>query len=355
VEVKKMQEQEFDTNKQSGGALQMAEKNIYNDPKLKTVLKDIEKSFGKGAVMQLGDKADLDLEVISSGSLLINQALGVGGYPKGRIIEIYGPESSGKTTLALHAIAEAQKEGGVAAFIDAEHALDPKYAKNLGVDLNNLVVSQPESAEQALDILEMLVKSDAVDLLVVDSVAALVPKAELEGEMGDQQIGAQARLMSKALRKLNGIISKTNSTVIFINQLRDKVGIIFGNPEVTPGGKALRYYASIRLEVRKGETIMQNGEPVANKMKVKIVKNKVAPPFKNCQITIAYNKGIDGVAELIDLAIMYDIINKAGAWYAYNEVKIGQGKDAVKTWLDQHHDEFEDIKQKLFTKMFANN
>ncbi|KAJ3618749.1 hypothetical protein Zmor_008761 [Zophobas morio] len=291
----------------------MSEKNIYDDPKLISVLKDIEKSFGKGAIMKLGDKADLDIEVIPTGSFLIDQAIGVGGYPKGRIVEIYGPESSGKTTLTLHAIAEAQKAGGTAAFIDAEHALDPKYAKNIGVDLKNLIVSQPESAEQALDILEMLVKSNAVDILIVDSVAALVPKQELEGEMGDQQIGMQARLMSKALRKLNGIISRTNSTVIFINQLREKVGVMFGNPEVTPGGKALRYYSSLRLEIRKGETLMQNGSPVANKMKVKVTKNKVAPPFKNCQITIAYNKGIDNISEIIELASLYDIINKAGA------------------------------------------
>jgi recombination protein RecA len=349
--VKNVETQSLTKQNESEALLKMSEKNIYDDPKLISVLKDIEKSFGKGAIMKLGDKADLDIEVIPTGSFLIDQAIGVGGYPKGRIVEIYGPESSGKTTLTLHAIAEAQKAGGTAAFIDAEHALDPKYAKNIGVDLKNLIVSQPESAEQALDILEMLVKSNAVDILIVDSVAALVPKQELEGEMGDQQIGMQARLMSKALRKLNGIISRTNSTVIFINQLREKVGVMFGNPEVTPGGKALRYYSSLRLEIRKGETLMQNGSPVANKMKVKVTKNKVAPPFKNCQITIAYNKGIDNISEIIELASLYDIINKAGAWYSFENEKIGQGKDAVKDWFKNNPEKFAQIQASLKEKI----
>lgn len=325
--------------------------SIYNDPKLKSVLKDIEKTFGKGAIMQLGDKANANVDVSSSGSFLIDRAIGVGGYPKGRIVEIYGPESSGKTTLSLHAIAEIQKKGGTAAFIDAEHALDPKYAKNIGVDLNNLLVSQPENAEQALDIAEMLVKSNAVDIIIVDSVAALVPKSELEGEMGDQQIGLQARLLSKALRKLNGIIAKTNCIFIFINQLREKVGVIFGNPEVTPGGKALRYYSSLRIEVRKGETITENGVAVANKTKVKIVKNKVAPPFKTCQIIIGYNTGIDKISEIIELASMYEILTKSGVWYSYGEEKIGQGKEAVKKWMMVNPEKYQEIENSLLEKM----
>ncbi|QBQ07511.1 recombinase A [Spiroplasma gladiatoris] len=321
--------------------------NIYDDPNFKAVLKDIEKTFGKGSIMRLGDKANNLIDTISSGSFLIDKAIGIGGYPKGRIIEIFGPESSGKTTLSLHAISEAQKNKGRAAFIDAEHALDPRYAKNLGVDVENLIVAQPDSGEQALDILEMLVKSNTMDIVVVDSVAALVPKSELEGEMGDQQIGLQARLMSKALRKLNGIISKTNTTVIFINQLREKVGVIFGNPETTPGGRALRFYSSVRMEVRKGETITTNGEASANKIKIKIVKNKVSPPFKTCTIIIAYNKGIERDLEIIEMATLYNVLTRAGVWYSYNEEKIGQGKESVREWFKNNQDKFLEIQNKI--------
>lgn len=329
------------------GVVVKIEDNIYNDPDFLNVLKDIEKSFGKGSIMRLGDKAELLNEAISSGSFLIDRAIGIGGYPKGRIIEIFGPESSGKTTLSLHAIAETQKLGERAAFIDVEHALDPRYVKNLGVDVENLIVAQPDSGEQALDILEMLVKSKTISLVVVDSVAALVPQAELNGEMGDQSIGLQARLMSKALRKLNGIISKTNTTVIFINQLREKVGVIFGSPETTPGGRALRFYSSVRLEVRKGEIISLNGEASASKIKIKIVKNKIAPPFKTCQITIAYNKGIDKDSEIIELAAVYNIFNKSGVWYSYQDEKIGQGKEAVRDWFLNNPKKYEEIQKKL--------
>ncbi|WP_146638084.1 recombinase RecA [Spiroplasma clarkii] len=325
--------------------------NIYEDPEFLNVIKEIEKTFGKGSIMRLGDKANALIEAIPSGSFLIDRAIGIGGYPKGRIIEIFGPESSGKTTLSLHAVAETQKFGGRAAFIDAEHALDPKYAKNLGVDIENLVVAQPDSGEQALDILEMLVKSKTISLVVVDSVAALVPQTELDGEMGDQNIGLQARLMSKALRKLNGIISKTNTTVIFINQLREKVGVVFGNPEITPGGRALRFYSSVRLEVRKGETITSNGEASANKIKIKVVKNKVSPPFKTCQITIAYNKGIDKEQEIIELASLYNILTKAGVWYSYLDEKIGQGKEAVKEWFLTNPEKYNEIQTKLIEIM----
>ncbi|WP_342275644.1 recombinase RecA [Spiroplasma endosymbiont of Cantharis lateralis] len=327
--------------------LNMSDNNIYDDPAFKSVLKDIEKTFGKGSIMKLGDAANSAIEVIPTGSFLLDRAIGVGGYPKGRIIEIYGPESSGKTTLSLHAICEAQKNNGRAAFIDAEHALDPKYAQNIGIDIKNLVVAQPDSGEQALDILEMLIKSNTIDIVVVDSVAALVPKAELDGEMSDQQIGLQARLMSKALRKINGIVSKTNTTVIFINQLREKVGVIFGSPEITPGGRALRFYSSIRLEVRKGETISTNGEATANKVKIKVVKNKVAPPFKTCQITIAYNKGVEKDLEIIEMATIYNILNKAGVWYSYGDEKIGQGKESVREWFNNNPEKHLEIQAKL--------
>ncbi|ASP28538.1 recombinase A [Spiroplasma corruscae] len=322
-------------------------KNPYDDPAFKNVLKEIEKTFGKGSIMKLGDNVSLEHDSISTGSFLLDRAIGIGGLPKGRIIEIFGPESSGKTTLSLHVIAEAQKSSGRAAFIDAEHALDPKYAKNIGVDINNLIVAQPDTGEQALDILEMLVKSNTIDVVVVDSVAALVPKAELDGEMSDQQIGLQARLMSKALRKLNGIISKTNTIVIFINQLREKVGVIFGSPEITTGGRALRFYSSVRIEVRKGEVISTNGEASANKIKVKIVKNKVAPPFKTCQIVINYNKGIDQELEIIEMATLYNVINKSGVWYSYNDEKIGQGKDAVREWFKKNPEKYNEIYLKL--------
>ena len=290
---------------------------------LDNALKQIEKDFGKGAIMRLGEAADrMNVEVISSGSLAIDIAVGVGGFPRGRVIEIYGPESSGKTTVALHAVAEAQKQGGIAAFIDAEHAMDPVYARNLGVDINNLLISQPDNGEQALEITEALVRSGAVDIVVVDSVAALVPKAEIDGEMGDAHVGLQARLMSKALRKLTGIISKSKTVVIFINQLREKVGVMFGNPETTTGGRALKFYSSVRLDVRKGELIKANNENVGARTKVKVVKNKVAPPFKTAK-----------TGTLIDIGTNMEIINKSGAWYSYNGERMGQGKEAAKQYL----------------------
>ena len=298
---------------------------------LDNALKQIEKDFGKGAIMRLGEAADkMNVEVISTGSLAIDLAVGVGGFPRGRVIEIYGPESSGKTTVALHAVAEAQKQGGIAAFIDAEHAMDPVYARNLGVDINNLLISQPDNGEQALEITESLVRSGAVDIVVVDSVAALVPKAEIEGEMGDAHVGLQARLMSKALRKLTGIISKSKTVVIFINQLREKVGVMFGNPETTTGGRALKFYSSVRLDVRKGELIKANNENVGTRTKVKVVKNKVAPPFKVAEFDLMYGTGISKEGTLID------IINKSGAWYSYNGERMGQGKESAKAYLNEH-------------------
>lgn len=304
---------------------------------LDNALKKIEKDYGKGAIMRLGDVVDrMNIEVISSGCLAIDLAVGVGGFPRGRVIEIYGPESSGKTTVALHAIAEAQKAGGIAAFIDAEHALDPVYARNLGVDINNLLVSQPDCGEQALEITESLVRSGAVDMIVVDSVAALVPKAEIEGEMGDAHVGLQARLMSKALRKLTGIISKSRAVVIFINQLREKVGIMFGNPETTTGGRALKFYSTIRLDVRKGEVIKQNNENVGSRAKVKVVKNKVAPPFKTAEFDLMYGTGVSYEGTLIDIGVSMDIIKKSGAWYSYNDERMGQGKEAAKDYLREH-------------------
>lgn len=301
---------------------------------LDNALKKIEKDYGKGAIMRLGDITDrMNIEVISTGCLAIDLAVGVGGFPRGRVIEIYGPESSGKTTVALHAIAEAQKGGGIAAFIDAEHALDPVYARHLGVDINNLLVSQPDNGEQALEITESLVRSGAVDIIVVDSVAALVPKAEIEGEMGDAHVGLQARLMSKALRKLTGIISKYRTVVIFINQLREKVGVMFGNPETTTGGRALKFYSTIRLDVRKGEVIKQNNENVGNRTKVKVVKNKVAPPFKTAEFDLMYGTGVSYEGTLIDIGTNMEIIKKSGAWYSYNDERMGQGKEAAKEYL----------------------
>ncbi|ATZ16433.1 recombination protein RecA [Entomoplasma freundtii] len=322
-------------NTSLGEATSLNEKKIWNPELLDEVIKDIEKQFGKNAIMHLDTaEENLRVETVSSGSFLIDQILGVGGYPKGRIIEIYGPESSGKTTLGLHAIAEVQKKGGVAAFLDVEHSLDPRYAQNLGVNLKDLLVSQPDYGEQALDILEMLVKSNLVGIIVLDSVASLTPKAELDGDMGDQTIGLQARLMSKALRKLNGIIAKTNTIVIFTNQLREKVGVIFGNPEVTPGGRALRFYSSIRLEVRKGETITENTDIIGNRVKVKVTKNKVAPPFKTALIAIKYNEGIDKLGEILDLALETNLLQKSGSWYSYENEKIGQGRQATLKWLE---------------------
>ena len=301
---------------------------------LEETIKQIEKQYGKGSVMRLGDRANVDVDAISSGSISIDAALGVGGYPKGRIVEIYGPESSGKTTLALHAIAEVQKRGGRAAFIDAENAIDPRYAKALGVNIEELVLSQPDSGEQALEITEMLIKSGAIDLVVIDSVAALVPQAELDGEMSDAHVGLQARLMSKAMRKLAGVMNRSDCTAIFINQLREKIGVMFGNPETTTGGKALKFYASIRLDVRKGEAIKNGTEQVGNKITVKVVKNKVAPPFKIALIEIMYGQGISRMGELIDLAVENEIIQKSGSWMSYKGEKIGQGKEAVRAYLE---------------------
>jgi len=303
---------------------------------LDMALKQIEKQFGKGSVMKLGERADLQIETISSGSLAIDAALGVGGYPKGRIIEIYGPESSGKTTVALHAIAEAQKKGGQAAFIDAEHALDPIYAQKLGVNIDELILSQPDTGEQALEIAEALVRSGAIDVIVIDSVAALVPKAEIEGEMGDSHMGLQARLMSQALRKLGGVINKSNTLAIFINQVREKIGVMFGNPETTPGGRALKFYSSVRLEVRRAETIKQGSDMVGNKTKIKVVKNKVAPPFRTAEVDIMYGEGISKVGEIVDMGAELDIIQKSGSWYSYGDDRIGQGRENVKQFLKEN-------------------
>ena len=310
------------------------EKN--KDKALEQVLADIEKQFGAGAIMKLGDNEHMNVDVTSSGSLTIDIALGVGGYPKGRIIEIFGPESSGKTTVALQAIAEVQKNGGRAAFIDAEHALDPVYAKNLGVNINELLLSQPDTGEQALEICDALVKSDAVDIVVIDSVAALVPQAEIDGEMGDSHVGLQARLMSQSLRKLSGTMNKTKTTAIFINQLREKVGVMFGNPETTPGGRALKFYSTIRLDVRRGEQIKLGDQIVGNKTNIKVVKNKVAPPFKTATVDIMYGEGISREGEILDIGSELAIVDKSGAWYSYNGQKIGQGKENVKVYLKEN-------------------
>ena len=314
---------------------------------LDLALKSIEKNFGKGSVMKLGDAPIEQMDTISTSSISLDLALGVGGVPKGRILEIYGPESSGKTTVALHIIAQAQKSGGTAAFIDAEHALDPVYAKALGVNINDLIVSQPDTGEQALEITEALVRSAAVDVIVIDSVAALVPRAEIEGEMGDSHVGLQARLMSQALRKLTGAINKTNCTCIFINQLREKVGIMFGNPEVTTGGRALKFYSSIRLEVRRVESLKSGQEVIGNRTKVKVVKNKVAPPFKIAEFDIMYGKGISREGDVIDMAVQYDIVNKAGAWYSYQGNKIGQGRDNAKRFLMENPEVCDEIEEKV--------
>lgn len=323
------------------------------DAALDDAISQIEKKFGKGSVMRLGDRIAVDVDVIPSGSLTLDKALGIGGYPKGRIIEIYGPESSGKTTLTLHAIAQAQKQGGKAAFIDAEHAIDPVYAKNLGVDIDELILSQPDSGEQALEIAEMLVRSGVIDLIVIDSVAALVPQVELDGEMGDAAVGLQARLMSKALRKLSGVMNKTNCTVIFINQLREKIGVMYGNPETTTGGRALKFYSSVRVEIRRSEQIKQNGEIIGNKANIKVVKNKVAPPFKTTQVDIIYGKGISRDGEILDLAVEGDIVEKSGAWYAYNGEKIGQGRENAKNFLIEHPAIFEEVEEKVKAQLFG--
>ena len=317
------------------------------DKVLEQVISDIEKQFGKGAVMRLGSQEHLNIEVTPSGSLSLDVALGVGGYPKGRIIEIYGPESSGKTTFALHAIAEVQKRGGRAAVIDAEHALDPVYAKNLGVNINELLLSQPDTGEQALEICEALVRSEAVNIVVIDSVAALVPQAEIDGEMGDSHVGLQARLMSQALRKLSGTINKTKTTAIFINQLREKVGVLFGNPETTTGGRALKFYASIRLDIRRGEQIKDGDKFIGNRTNIKVVKNKVAPPFKTASVDIIYGSGISHSGEVLDLAVDLNIINKSGAWYSYNGEKIGQGRENAKSYLINNKNLMDDIELKI--------
>ena len=317
------------------------------DKALEQVLADIEKQFGKGAIMKLGEEEHMEIDVTSSGSLTLDVALGVGGYPKGRIIEIYGPESSGKTTFALQAIAEVQKEGGRAAFIDAEHALDPVYAKNLGVNINELLLSQPDTGEQALEICEALVRSEAVNIVVIDSVAALVPQAEIDGEMGDSHVGLQARLMSQALRKLSGTINKTKTTAIFINQLREKVGILFGNPETTPGGRALKFYSSIRLDIRRAEQIKQGDQVIGNRTNIKVVKNKVAPPFKTATVDIMYGEGVSHEGEIIDIASDLNIMEKSGAWYSYNGEKIGQGKENVKIFLKENPELCNEIERKI--------
>ena len=323
------------------------EKEILSADALDETLKQIQKLFGKGAVMRLGEREAVDVDAIPSGSLLLDEALGVGGYPKGRIIEIFGPESSGKTTLALHAIAECQKNGGRAAFIDAEHAIDPIYAKNLGVDINELILSQPDNGEQALEIAEMLAGSGSINLIVVDSVAALVPQAELDGEMGDSSVGLQARLMSKAMRKIAGILNKKECAVIFINQLREKVGVMYGNPETTSGGRALKFYASIRIDIRRTEAIKQGSEIIGNTCRVKIVKNKVSPPFKQCEIDIIYGQGISKEAEVLDRAVELGFVKKAGAWFEYNGNKIAQGRDAAKLYLKENESVYNELLEKV--------
>ena len=314
---------------------------------LEAAIGQIEKQFGKGSVMKLGDFQAMNIEAIPTGALSLDVALGIGGLPRGRIIEIFGPESSGKTTLALHAIAEAQKMGGEAAFIDAEHALDPVYAKNLGVDIDNLIVSQPDTGEQALEIAEALIRSGAIDIIVVDSVAALVPKAEIDGDMGDSHIGLQARLMSQALRKLAGAINKSKALIIFINQLREKVGVMFGNPETTPGGRALKFYASVRLDIRKIENIKQDGDVVGNRARVKVIKNKVAPPFREAEFDIMYGKGISKEGNIVDLAVNLDIIEKSGSWFSYNGDRIGQGRENVKIYLKEHPEIMAEVEKKI--------
>ena len=322
---------------------------------LEQALKSIEKDFGKGSIMRLGDKVKDKYEVIPTGSYALDKALGVGGYPRGRIIEIFGPESSGKTTFALHAIASVQKEGGYAAFIDAENALDPIYAKSLGVDIDNLLLSQPNSGEQALEIAEALIKSGSVDLIVVDSVAALVPEAELNGDMGDSHVGLHARLMSQAMRMLSGIIAKTNCVAIFINQIREKVGVMFGNPETTTGGRALKFYSSIRLDIRKSEQIKDGTNIIGNKTVVKVVKNKVAPPFRTAEVDIIYGQGISHLSEVVDLGVTYDIIKKSGSWFSYNDAKIGQGKEAAKKYLNDNPELLNEIEDKLKKAMDISN
>lgn len=328
-----------------GGRLTMAD--LDKKKALDMALSQIEKQFGKGAVMKLGENAKMQIDTIPTGALGLDIALGVGGVPRGRIIEVFGPESSGKTTVALHIIAEAQKAGGEAAFIDAEHALDPVYARNIGVDIDNLIVSQPDTGEQALEIAEALVRSGAIDVLVVDSVAALVPKAEIDGEMGDSHMGLQARLMSQAMRKLSGVLSKSNTTAIFINQLREKIGVMFGNPETTPGGRALKFYASVRLDVRRIESLKQGTEVIGNRTRVKVVKNKVAPPFKEAEFDIVYGKGISKEGNILDVAVNLDIINKSGSWFSYDTQRIGQGRENAKQFLSENPEMYKEVEKKV--------
>ena len=325
----------------------MSTDNVEKRKALEVAMGQIEKQFGKGSVMKLGEYQAMNVESIPTGALSLDVALGIGGVPRGRIIEIYGPESSGKTTLALHIIAEAQKQEGVAAFIDAEHALDPVYAKHLGVDIDNLIVSQPDTGEQALEIAEALIRSGALDVIVIDSVAALVPKAEIDGDMGDSHIGLQARLMSQALRKLTGAVNKSKTVIIFINQLREKVGVMFGNPETTAGGRALKYYASVRLDIRKVENIKQDGEVIGNRAKVKVVKNKVAPPFREAEFDILYGKGISKEGNILDIAVNLEIIQKSGAWFSYNSDRIGQGRENAKKYLMENPDIMKEIEEKI--------
>ncbi|MBQ6992773.1 MAG: recombinase RecA [Clostridia bacterium] len=325
----------------------MSNENLEKQRALEAALGQIEKQFGKGSVMKLGEYQEMNIEAIPTGALNLDVALGIGGIPRGRIIEIYGPESSGKTTLALHAIAEAQKLGGEAAFIDAEHALDPVYAKHLGVDIDNLIVSQPDTGEQALEITEALTRSGAVDIIVVDSVAALVPKAEIDGDMGDSHVGLQARLMSQALRKLAGVVNKSKTVIIFINQLREKVGIMFGNPETTPGGRALKFYSSVRLDIRKIENLKADGEVIGNRARVKVIKNKVAPPFREAEFDIIYGKGISKEGTVLDLAVNLEIIDKSGAWFSYNGDKIGQGRENAKKYLQDNPELMQEVETKI--------
>ncbi len=330
------------------------EENNNNSERLKALqaaMAKIEKDFGKGSIMKLGDEKIENVEVIPTGSIGLNAALGVGGYPKGRIIEIYGPESSGKTTLAIHAIAEAQKQGGIAAFIDAEHAFDRFYAQKLGVNVDELLISQPDNGEQALEIADQLIRSSAIDIIVIDSVAALTPKAEIEGDMGDNRVGLQARLMSQALRKLTSTISKTNTTCIFINQLREKIGVMFGNPETTTGGNALKFYASVRLDIRRVTTIKDGDQPIGNQVRVKVVKNKVAPPFRKAEFEITFGEGISHIGELVDLSTELDIVKKSGSWFSYNDTKIGQGRDAVKRMLQDNPELCDELEAKIMEKL----
>ena len=336
----------------------MKEENPEKRKALEAAMGQIEKQFGKGSIMKLGEYSAMNVEAIPTGALSLDIALGIGGVPRGRIIEIFGPESSGKTTLALHIIAEAQKLGGEAAFIDAEHALDPVYSKNLGVDVENLIVSQPDTGEQALEIAEALIRSGALDIIVVDSVAALVPKAEIDGDMGDSHIGLQARLMSQALRKLAGAVNKSKTVIVFINQLREKVGLMFGNPETTPGGRALKYYASVRLDIRKIENIKQDGEVVGNRARVKVVKNKVAPPFREAEFDIIYGKGISKSGNILDMAVNLDIVEKSGSWFSYNGERLGQGRENVKAYFEQNPELMYEVEKKVkenFEQAFENS